>query len=109
MNRSVEEIERLAMTGCAIPKGYSQPEQLLFLSLRVLHWEYRHDVIDREQAKDEKHLLVQEYKTEMQMHEIFRQAVEIRNTLSHKLTAAEKSDCPHCRELVQIFDGRKKV
>lgn len=107
--RSVEEIERLAMTGCGIPKGYSQPEQLLFLSLRALHWEYRHGVIDKAQARDEKHLLVQEYEAEMQMHDIFRQHVEIRNTMSHKLTAAEKGGCPHCRELVQIFDGRKKA
>lgn len=109
MKHSIEEIERLAMTGCAIPKGYSQPEQLLFLSLRVLHWEYRHGVIDREQAKDEKHLLVREYEAETQMHEIFRQHVEIRNTMSHRLTAAEKDGCPHSQELVQIFDGRKKV
>lgn len=109
MNRSVEDIERLAMTGCEVPEEYTQPEQLLFLSLRVLHWEYRHGVIDRAQAKTEKIQLVKEFELEMRMHEIFRRHVEIRNTMSHKLTAAEKSGCPHCRELVQIFDGRKKA
>ena len=39
MRHRIEEIERLAMTGCGLPEGYSQPEQLLFLSLRILHWE----------------------------------------------------------------------
>lgn len=38
----ISVIERLAMDGKELPKGYTQPEQLLFLSLRVLHWEYRH-------------------------------------------------------------------
>lgn len=109
MDRSVEDIERLAMTGSEVPEGYTQPEQLLLLSLRVLHWEYRHGVIDKVQAKEEKFRLVQEYEAGKRMYGIFREAVEIRNTMSHKLTAAEKSGCPHCRELVRIFDGRKKV
>lgn len=108
MDRYVKEIERLAMTGCEVPEEYTQPEQLLFLSLRVLHWEYRHGAIDRAQAKEEKHLLAREYESEMQMHGIFQQHVKIRNAISHRLTEAEKSGCPHCRELVQIFDGRRK-
>jgi len=109
MPHDIEEIERLAMSGGSVPEGYSQPEQLLFLSFRILHWEYRHGIITREQAKGEKHLLVREFQTEQRFHEIYREAVRIRNTMSHRLTAAEKSGCPHCRELVQIFDGRKKV
>lgn len=108
MNKTIEEIERLAMTGCEVPAGYTQPEQLLFLSLRTLHWEYRHGVIDRTQAKEEKFRLVQAYEAEKQLHEIFRQHVGIRNTMSHRLTEVEKNGCPLCRELVQIFDGRKR-
>ena len=50
MRHRIEEIERLAMTGCGLPEGYSQPEQLLFLSLRILHWEFRNRIIGREQA-----------------------------------------------------------
>ncbi len=106
---SVEEIERLAMSGQSVPEGYNQPEQLLFLSLRILHWEYRHGIVDLEQAKDEKRLLVQEFQKEQQFHEIYQEAVRIRNTMSHRLTAVEKDGCPHCRELVQIFDGRRKA
>lgn len=109
MPHNIEEIERLAMSGCDVPKEYNQPEQLLFLSLRILHWEYRHGIITLEQAKGEKHLLVQEFQREQQFHEIYMEDVRIRNTMSHRLTAAEKNGCPHCRELVQIFDGRKRV
>ena len=50
----ISVIERLAMDGKELPKGYTQPEQLLFLSLRVLHWEYRHRQITLEQAKRKK-------------------------------------------------------
>lgn len=106
MRHEIEEIERLAITGCEVPKGYSQPEQLLFLSFRILHYEYRQGILNREQAKREKKLLVDAYKKEQGFHEIYRETVRIRNTMSHKLTAAEKEGCPHCRELIQIFDGR---
>ena len=61
MRHRIEEIERLAMTGCGLPEGYSQPEQLLFLSLRILHWEFRNRIIGREQARHEKKLLVDDF------------------------------------------------
>ena len=62
MRHRIEEIERLAMTGCGLPEGYSQPEQLLFLSLRILHWEFRNRIIGREQARREKKLLVDDFR-----------------------------------------------
>ena len=108
MRHMIEEIERLAMTGCGLPEGYSQPEQLLFLSLRILHWEFRNRIIGREQARREKKLLVDDFRQEQRFHEIYQENIRIRNTMSHRLTAAEKSGCPHCRELVQLFDGRKR-
>ena len=65
-------------------------------------------IIGREQARREKKLLVDDFQQEQRFHEIYQENIRIRNTMSHRLTAAEKSGCPHCRELVQLFDGRKR-
>lgn len=75
----ISVIERLAMDGKELPKGYTQPEQLLFLSLRVLHWEYRHREITLEQARKEKERLAREYIQAARFQVIYQQAVEIRN------------------------------
>ena len=102
------EIERNAMTGKEIPAGYTQPEQLLFLSLRVLHWEYRHREITLEQARKEKERLAREYIQAARFQVIYQQAVEIRNHMGQYLTMANKGKCPVCKKLVEIFEGREQ-
>lgn len=104
---TIAEIEALASRGEKLPKSYTLPEQLLFLSLRVLHEEYRREEITKGQAIEEKARLVQQYEEAVNWLAIYRQAVRIRNTMSWRFAAIEKSDCPHCRELIQIFDGRQ--
>ena len=104
----ISVIERLAMDGKELPKGYTQPEQLLFLSLRVLHWEYRHRQITLEQAKREKDQLVQEYVKAARFQVIYQQAVEVRNHMGQYLTMATKGECPVCKKLVEIFEGREQ-
>ena len=102
------EIERNAMTGKELPDEYTQPEQLLFLSLRVLHWEYRHRQISLEQARKEKEQLVREYIQAARFQVIYQQAVEIRNHMGQYLTMANKGKCPICKKLVEIFEGREQ-
>ena len=104
----ISVIERLAMDGKELPKGYTQPEQLLFLSLRVLHWEYRHRQITLEQAKREKDQLVQEYVKAARFQVIYQQAVEVRNHMGQYLMMATKHGCPVCKKLVEIFEGRER-
>ena len=106
IKRKIYAIEKLAMQGVEMPPGLSQPEQILFLGLRILHWEYRHKEITREQAVKEKSMLVQEYEQEALFHECYNQAVEIRQRMGAILTEAVKSDCQRCKKLVEIFDGR---
>lgn len=101
------EIERNAMTGMELPEEYTQPEQLLFLSLRVLHWEYRHREITLEQAKKEKDRLAREYIKAARFQVIYQQAVEARNHMGQYLMMATKGDCPVCKKLVEIFEGRE--
>ena len=102
------EIERNAMMGKELPAGYTQPEQLLFLSLRVLHWEYRHREITLEQARKEKKRLAREYIQAARFQVVYQQAVEIRNHMGQYLTMANKGKCPVCKKLVEIFEGREQ-
>lgn len=102
------EIERNAMMGKELPAGYTQPEQLLFLSLRVLHWEYRHRQITLEQAKREKERLAKEYVQAARFQVIYQQAVEVRNHMGQYLMMATKGTCPVCKKLVEIFEGRER-
>lgn len=102
------KIERNAMTGKELPEGYTQPEQLLFLSLRVLHWEYRHREITLEQARKEKERLARKYIQAARFQVVYQQAVEIRNHMGQYLTEATKHGCPICKKLVKIFEGRER-
>lgn len=104
----IPAIERAAMSICPLPEEYTQPEQLLFLSLRVLHWEYRHRQITLEQAKREKERLAKEYVQAARFQVIYQQAVEIRNHMGQYLMMATKGTCPVCKKLVEIFEGRDR-
>lgn len=105
---TIAEIEALASRGEGLPASYTLPEQLLFLSLRALHGEYRREEVTRQQAIEEKARLVKQYEDATRWLAIYQQAVRIRNAMSWRFAAIEKDGCPHCRELIQIFDGRKQ-
>ena len=105
---TIAEIEALASRGEGLPASYTLPEQLLFLSLRALHGEYRREEVTRQQAIAEKARLVQQYEEATRWLAIYQQAVRIRNTMSWRFAAIEKDGCPLCWELIQIFDGRKQ-
>lgn len=107
IENKIQIIEREAMSGREIPEDYTQPEQLLFLSLRVLHWEYRHRVITKEQAKEEKALLAREYIQAARFQVVYQESIEARNRMGQYLTEAVKHGCPICKKIVEIFDGRE--
>ncbi len=53
--------EHDAMTGKEMPDGLRSPEQILYLSLRLLYQQHRLKMISRETAVAEKKRLVKEY------------------------------------------------
>ena len=53
--------ERQAMNGEEMPNGLGYPDQILYLSLRILYESLRKGIIDRETAIREKRRLVTEY------------------------------------------------
>lgn len=58
----VFEFERQAMNGDPIPHGLSQVDQLLYLQLRSLYFQYRSNFIIREKGAEDKKRLFAEYK-----------------------------------------------
>lgn len=53
--------EKTAMSGGQMPDGLEYPDQILFLSLRLLYDSYRRKLIDRESATREKVELLRTY------------------------------------------------
>lgn len=53
--------EKIAMAGGEMPSSMEYPDQILFLSLRLLYDSYRRGVIDRETATREKLELLTQY------------------------------------------------
>lgn len=53
--------EQKAMNGEEMPNGMAYPDQILYLSLRMLYAQLKQGVVDRSTAVREKKKLVQEY------------------------------------------------
>jgi hypothetical protein len=53
--------EKIAMAGGEMPSGMEYPDQILFLSLRLLYNSYKRNMIDRETATREKLELLNQY------------------------------------------------
>lgn len=102
-----DDLERGAMKSEPMPDNLAMPEQWLYMSLRMLYREYRSGAIEKEQARQEKRKLIDEYELMMLHHRAYTQASERANRYSHILTDAEKSGCEICKKIVKIFDGRE--
>lgn len=107
MKIDLEELERKAMAGYSMPEGLPQPEQLLYLSLRILYREYRAGVISRAEAKKEKSMLLSEYNLSMFRYALFISEAQRRNRISAHLTELNTQGCEKCRLAARIFDGRE--
>ena len=105
----LEELERRALRSESLPDGITQPQQLLFLSLRVLYREYRSKVITRDEAKKEKAMLLAEFEQAQFHYNVFWNTTQMCNRLNAYLTDIEKNGCKRCKTAVRIFDGRDKA
>lgn len=73
--------EKDAMAGLEMPDGLSYPEQILYLSLRMLYRQYYQKTIDRETATKEKKKLLHEYKCYKYQDEMGKEWVDHANFL----------------------------
>lgn len=104
---NLDDLEHAAARGDPLPDGFTLVEQWLYLSLRILHREFRSGVITREQAAMEKNAILKQYEMAQLHHRSYTEANERCKRYSPLLVEAEKSGCDICRKIVRIFDGRK--
>jgi len=105
---TVSEIETQANQNNELPPDLTQPEELLFLSLRVLYRDYKSGTILKDQAHREKLNILKAYESNKIWCEIYQNTAEMRNRLSRYFSEIEKGGCDKCRLAIKIFDGRMK-
>ena len=100
--------EKDAMAGLEMPDGLSYPDQILYLSLRMLYRQYFQKIIDRETATKEKKKLLQEYKCYQNQDEMGKHWVEIIRLTELARSEYRKNPChENAMKLIEIIEGKK--
>lgn len=100
--------EKDAMAGLEMPDGLSYPDQILYLSLRMLYRQYYQKTIDRETATKEKKKLLDEYKIYQFREELEKQWVEIIRLTELARAEYRKKPChENAMKLIDIIEGKK--
>ena len=100
--------EKDAMAGLEMPDGLSYPDQILYLSLRMLYRQYHQKIIDREAATKEKKRLLDEYKIYQFREELEKQWVEIIRLTELARAEYRKKPChENAMKLIDIIEGKK--
>lgn len=100
--------EKDAMAGLEMPDGLSYPDQILYLSLRMLYRQYYQKAIDRETATKEKKKLLDEYRCYQYREEMGNHWVEIiRLTDLARCDYKKNRTLENADRLVEIIEGKK--
>ena len=100
--------EKDAMAGLEMPDGLSYPDQILYLSLRMLYRQYFQKAIDRETATKEKKKLLDEYRCYQYREEMGNHWVEIiRLTDLARCDYKKNRTLENADRLVEIIEGKK--
>ena len=100
--------EKDAMAGLEMPDGLSYPDQILYLSLRMLYRQYYQKIIDRETATKEKKKLLDEYKIYQFGEELEKQWVEIIRLTELARAEYRKNPChENSMKLIEIIEGKR--
>lgn len=100
--------EKDAMAGLEMLDGLSYPDQILYLSLRMLYAQYFKKLIDRETATKEKKKLLDEYKVYQFREEMGKQWVEVIRLTELARADYRKAPChENAMKLIEIIEGKK--
>jgi len=105
---TLEELERSASRGDELPDGLTPPGEYLFLSLRALYASYRSGHIDREQAGNEKKQLMKNHEIFTRRYQAHGDALDMIYEMSPYAADANKNGCEYCRQMMKVFDRRRK-
>ena len=100
--------EKDAMAGLEMPNGLSYPDQIQYLSLRMLYRQYYQKIIERDTATKEKKKLLDEYKVYQFREELEKQWVEIIRLTELARADYRKNPChENAMKLIDIIEGKK--
>lgn len=106
----VFEFERQAMNGDPIPHGLSQVDQLLYLQLRSLYYQYRAGWLTRDRGTEDKKRLIAEYTKRLDTQKFIDDLTEWHVRLRKRIEAAHaeyrKNPTPeNAEKLSKAIDG----
>ena len=100
--------EQAAIRGEEMPDGLSYPDQILFLSLRMLYAQKRSRIIDRDTAVIEKKKLLDEYRLNQFREQMGEEWVEqIKLTEIARAEYRKNRTLENADKLVEIIEGRR--
>lgn len=100
--------EQAAIRGEELPDGLSYPDQILYLSLRMLYAQKRSGIIDRDTAVIEKKKLLDEYRLNQFREQIGEEWVEqIKLTEIARAEYRKNRTLENADKLVEIIEGRR--
>lgn len=106
----VFEFERQAMNGDPMPRGLSQVDQLLYLQLRALYYQYRAGWITRDKGTEDKKRLLAEYQKRLDSEKFRNDLTNWHIALRKRIEAAHadyrKNPCEEtAKKLSLAIDG----
>ena len=96
------EYEVLASNGEPMPDGLTAPQRAHYIALRGLYYQYRVGIIDEEQARREKGLLVKDYDVAVLGERAREKSIKLWNRLPYDIM---KCQCEECRNVAKIIHG----
>lgn len=100
-----EQLERLAAKNAPLPDGLDVPQQYMFLSLRSLYALYHASGIDKEQAKQEKTRILDQYKDFDLKWRIAQQHMQMLRAVQKYEWSIKESGCEVCKGLYRALCG----
>ena len=102
--------ERQAMNGDPIPHGLSQVDQLLYLQLRSLYYQYRAGWLTRDRGTEDKKRMIAEYTKRLDTQKFIDDLTEWHVRLRKRIEAAHaeyrKNQTPeNAEKLSKAIDG----
>lgn len=88
------EFEKDAMRGNPLPKGLDIADSCLYIALKNLYAMYRHGLISRKDASEEKKILLQNWETDKSKIEFLdRESDELRNKIGDAAETYKNAPC----------------
>lgn len=98
--------EKLAMAGAEMPDGLTFVEQEVYQSFRMLYFQYKMRIVDRETARREKQKILKEYAAGLVVEKIGRNMADhYKQTEAARQTYRKNRTLENADALILAFEG----